>query len=155
YQSWPRDCRRVLSGRVLRWRLESPVKWRNSFRTILILLTGAVSVANGCSPADGPVRIAVFGTVTSDTGEPVSGTISFLPQSGTDGPAATASLIDGIYTFNTKNGPVAGRYRVLVVKDMANPDFKADAVPVTEGLPAAETPRNDEMVAEREWSFTA
>jgi hypothetical protein len=81
--------------------------------------------------------------------------ISFLPQSGTDGPAATASLIDGVYKFNSKNGPVAGRYRVLVVKEMANQDFKGDPVPVTDGLPAAETSRHDEMTAEREWSFTA
>jgi len=122
---------------------------------MLVVLAGAVAAGSGCAPADGPVRIAVFGTVTSEAGDPVSGMISFLPQSGTEGPAATASLIDGVYKFSTENGPAAGRYRVLVVRDMANEDFKGDPVPVTDGLPAAETPRNDEVAADREWSFTA
>jgi hypothetical protein len=121
----------------------------------MVLLAWEVVAGSGCAPADGPVRIAVFGTVTSEAGDPVSGMISFLPQTGTDGPAATASLIDGTYKFNTKNGPVAGRYRVLVMKELANQEFKGDTVPVTDGPPATGAPRNDEMASEREWSFTA
>jgi len=110
---------------------------------------------NGCAPVDGPARIAVFGTVTSEAGEPVSGMISFLPQAGTEGPAATASLIDGIYKFSTINGPVAGRYRVLVVRQSADQQFKSAPTPADGGRALTGEPQTDQPSAHEEWSFTA
>jgi hypothetical protein len=122
--------------------------------SICALLSCALA-ACGCAPADGPARIAVFGTVTSDAGEPVSGMISFLPQAGTEGPAATASLIDGIYKFSTINGPVAGRYRVLVVKQSADQQFKGAPASADDGTTLTGEPRTDQPSADEEWSFTA
>jgi len=104
---------------------------------------------------DGPARIAVFGTVTSEEGEPVSGMISFLPQSGTEGPAATTSLIDGVYKFSTTNGPVAGEYRVLVVKQSADQQFKGAPTSAGDGTSLSGAPSGDQPAASEEWSFTA
>jgi hypothetical protein len=114
------------------------------------LACGGILWANaGCRHSDGPERIAVFGTVTSASGDPVEGTISFLPNAGTKGPAATVSLTDGTFQFDTQNGPVAGQYRVLVVVHL--PDQKHKGAPERE-TPAAAQP-DDRPAAE--WSFAA
>jgi hypothetical protein len=115
----------------------------------------AVAASSGCAPADGPARIAAFGTVTSEAGDPVSGTISFLPQAGTDGPAATASVNDGVFKFDTRNGPVAGRYRVLVVKQLADRQFKGVSATMPDGSSSTGLTRGDQPAADEEWSFTA
>ena len=81
--------------------------------------------------------------------------ISFLPQADTEGPAATASLIDGIYKFSTINGPVAGRYRVLIVKQSADQQFKGAPTSADGGTTATREPRTDEPSSAGEWSFTA
>jgi hypothetical protein len=125
-------------------------KGRGVSRNALILLAcaGLLVADGGCQPADGPARIAVFGTVTSESGDPVSGMISFLPDAGTEGPAATASLIDGVYEFDTQNGPVAGQYRVLVVMQFSDQNFKGAAELEAKGA----TPAG---AHDAEWSFTA
>ena len=86
---------------------------RADLRNVLTLLVcaGILLAAGGCDPATGPERIAVVGSVTTESGGPVDGMISFLPESGTRGPAATASLIGGDFTFDRKTGPVAGSVR--------------------------------------------
>jgi len=121
----------------------------------VLILCAALLLSNaGCHRADGPERIAVFGTVTSESGEPISGTISFLPEAGTAGPSATASLVDGVFAFDTRNGPVAGSYRVLVVRLAAERRHKgAREAPV--GQPAAAADEDDLSAAEEEWSFSA
>jgi hypothetical protein len=80
--------------------------------------------------------------------------ISFLPESGNTGPAATASLIDGGYRFDSKNGPVAGQYRVLVVRQVADRKHKGGASSDAEARAPAAGSENGAAAAE-EWSFTA
>jgi hypothetical protein len=70
--------------------------------------------------------------------------ISFIPEGETRGPAASASLIDGNYRFDNRNGPVAGKYRVLVVEDLSDQKAKAIESP---------TPSTGQPVAPAEWSF--
>jgi hypothetical protein len=111
---------------------------------MLLFTTGLVFANAGCQRADEVARIAVFGTVTSESGEPISGTISFLPEAGTDGPAATTSLIDGAFAFDTRNGPVAGKYRVLVVEQATDRKHKGTA-----------NPAQDALASDGEWSFAA
>jgi hypothetical protein len=122
----------------------------------LIWLTGmgTLFVNGGCRNADGPARIAVVGTVTSASGDPVDGMISFLPEAGTKGPAATASLVDGMFQFDKTNGPVAGKYRVLVVKHLADVKYKGASSPAAAPAPAT-TPRRDQSATAEEWSFEA
>jgi hypothetical protein len=48
-------------------------------------------------------------------GAPIAaGTISFLPEAGNTGPAATSSVVEGEYRFSFEDGPIAGPHRVLV-----------------------------------------
>ena len=126
-------------------------------RCVLIWLAGVgiVLVIGGCQRADGPGRIAVVGSVTSQSGDPVDGTISFLPERGTKGPAATASLVDGTFKFDRKNGPVAGRYRVLVVKHLADAKYKGASSSAAQANAPAATSGQDPSVTEQEWSFAA
>ena len=121
------------------------------------LACGALIVSTfGCQRADGIARIAVSGTVTSGSGEPITGTISFLPKHGTEGPAATASLIDGVFAFHRDNGPVAGEYRVLVVRSAADQKHKGNPPPAGEdAAPAAAAPAADNLPSDQEWSFDA
>ncbi|MGE5190928.1 MAG: hypothetical protein ACM3U2_00385 [Deltaproteobacteria bacterium] len=125
------------------------MKRRRVSRNVRVLLAcaGLLVAAGGCQPAGEPARIAVFGTVTSESGDPVSGMISFLPEAGTEGPAATASLVDGVFQFDTNNGPVAGRYRVLVVMQSSDQKFKGAAESEAQGTPPAGPP-------DAEWSFS-
>jgi hypothetical protein len=136
---------------------ESRMTDRGVSRIILPLVAcGGLAVSiGGCQPEDGPVRLAVYGTVTCASGDPVSGMISFLPESGNAGPAATASLIDGVYNFDTKNGPVAGQYRVVVVKQAPERRHKSAAGPDSKGPAAGAVPVDDASMAAEEWSFTA
>jgi hypothetical protein len=97
-----------------------------------------------CQRDDGLARLAVFGKVSSDSGDPVNGTISFLPDAGTEGPAAIASLVDGIFAFDSTNGPVAGRYRVVIVRQLAD-----------EGYKGASALQHDGSAAPEEWSYPA
>jgi len=67
----------------------------------------------GCS-GDGLDRVAVRGRVTRGGVPVAAGAISFLPEAGNTGPAATSSIVEGEYQFNLDDGPIAGPHRVLV-----------------------------------------
>jgi hypothetical protein len=82
-----------------------------SFLSLLLAL-----LIGGCSGSSGEGRLPVYGTVSDSSGEKISGSISFVPDQGTPGSGATASLIQGEYRFDKTNGPTAGRYRVIVTK---------------------------------------
>ncbi len=61
----------------------------------------------------------ISGTVTID-GTPIeSGSISFLPERGTDGPAATTTISSGKYQFTNANGPYTGGHQVMIGADLA------------------------------------
>ncbi len=127
----PRQRESRLAGKVLTW-----------------VACGALFFSTlGCQPGD-LARIAVSGAVTSESGEPISGTISFLPKPGTEGPAATASLVDGAFSFQRENGPVAGEYRVLVVRSAA--EQKHRGISASSGT---DEPPGDRLSPDQEWSF--
>jgi hypothetical protein len=66
----------------------------------------------GCG--DAGRGVAVSGKVTFE-GEPVQdGSIQFIPQPGTDGPSAGATIADGTYSIPAQSGPVPGTYRVQI-----------------------------------------
>ena len=68
----------------------------------------------GCGGGEGPERIAVSGEVRRG-GQPLTNaSISYLPDAGHAGPAATTGIIDGQYRFTTQTGPVAGPHRVVI-----------------------------------------
>ncbi len=73
----------------------------------------AAVVACGCGRS-GPARVAGEGTVHRGGAPVAEGLISFQPAAGHSGPAATAVIVAGRYTFDASNGPVAGPHRVLV-----------------------------------------
>ena len=56
----------------------------------------------------------MHGTVTIANGERLSGSITFLPDKGQRGPAATTGLVEGSYKFDRSNGPSAGPHTVLM-----------------------------------------
>jgi hypothetical protein len=61
-------------------------------------------------------RLPVSGMVTDEKGAPFEGLISFLPARGATGPAATASIKKGHYTFSQENGPYAGLHRATILR---------------------------------------
>ena len=130
---------------------------RSVVKNALILLLGAVILfaSAGCQRAGDGARIAVFGTVTSESGDPIDGTISFLPETGTVGPAATASLIDGAFAFDATNGPVAGNYRVLIVKQVADRKFKGASIQEKGSRHPAAAAGNKRPATDEEWTFAA
>jgi hypothetical protein len=121
---------------------------------ICLVCLGSLFAHVGCQRTDEPARIAVSGIVTSPEGEPVNGTISFLPQAGTEGPAATTSLVDGVYVFDRANGPIAGEYRVLVVLTPDDRKQKSLIAPAANAPPAKTSPET-RPATDHEWSFTA
>lgn len=80
---------------------------RTAFWMIMLLLAG-------CTEEQTITRVAVQGEVTQKAGVVARGSISFLPAEGTEGPSATASIVDGKYLFDQSNGPVPGLYKVVI-----------------------------------------
>ena len=59
-------------------------------------------------------RQSIDGTVTLD-GQPLEkGTITFIPQSGTQGPTAGAEIADGRYAIPTAGGTFSDKFRVEI-----------------------------------------
>lgn len=80
-----------------------------AFGCALVLLASGMA---GCNR--GPDRTAVNGAVTYK-GQPVSGAlITFRPVAGTDGPSAVTPIVDGRYDFSSGNGPIVGKYDVVI-----------------------------------------
>jgi len=90
----------------MRVRCRGGMAWLSLF----VLLGTAV----GCGES-GVERAEVQGNVTFD-GTPVeSGTISFIPIEGTQGPSAGGAITDGSYHIPPDKGPVIGKHRVQIV----------------------------------------
>lgn len=79
----------------------------------LALSTLAVLLV-GCGKSNGIERLPIRGTITRLNGEKINGTITFIPAEGRKGPAATATLKNGNYAFDSTNGPTAGPHRAVV-----------------------------------------
>lgn len=76
---------------------------------VLLALT-----AVGCGGGDSLNRGAVSGKVTLD-GQPIeTGSISFWPTDGTQGPMAMGQISASQYTLEAKVGPVVGKHSVRI-----------------------------------------
>ncbi len=73
---------------------------------------GAFLSLAGCSAESD--RRPISGTVSVDGTPVVRGSISFFPDRGHSGPAASTSISAGRYRFTAVNGPSAGPHRVVV-----------------------------------------
>ena len=82
-------------------------KWRAMSRCAVL----GVLLLCGCGSGG---RQSIDGTVTLD-GQPLEkGSITFIPQAGTQGPTAGAEIVDGNYTISTAGGTFAGKFRVEI-----------------------------------------
>ena len=77
-------------------------------------LIGMMSLSGCGGGLAGPQREAFSGTVLREGIEIDTGSITFVPTGG--GPAASASIEDGIYKFDKKSGPVAGTHKVEIAQ---------------------------------------
>lgn len=84
----------------------------------------------GCN--DSGSRVPLAGTVSQAGGDPVNGSITFIPADESAGPAATAAITDGRYQFDASTGPLPGRHRVTI-------EVKQDGTKL-EGLRKGEKP---------------
>ncbi len=86
--------------------------WQSfSKRTALIAI--CLVAATGCG-SRGPVRVPVRGEVTVDGDKLKAGVIRFIPTGSTKGPAAVATIRDGLYEFSASDGPVVGSHRIEI-----------------------------------------
>ena len=84
-------------------------------------------------------RIAVTGTVRVGGTALDNAGITFLPLSTTAAPAASTGVSHGRYHFTAKNGPMPGKYRVVV--RLAPPG--KDDPPVSRGPTERQSWEND------------
>lgn len=90
--------------------MKSPVAER--FVVVAVFLVLAAGAVSGCGTAGN--RVSVGGKVTVD-GHPVeSGTISFMPVTGTPGPSAGGPIRAGVYAISANAGPSPGKHRVEI-----------------------------------------
>ena len=91
----------------------------------------------------------MYGTVSLVSGETFSGSITFVPERGTSGPAATVSLIDGAYRFDRSDGPTPGPHQVIVTRVI--PKDAALAARKKRGAPPPVKPKT-EADCKLEWT---
>ena len=82
-------------------------RWRAMSRCAVL----GVLLLCGCGSGD---RQSIDGTVTLDGESLEKGSITFIPQAGTQGPTAGAEIVDGNYTISTAGGTFAGKFRVEI-----------------------------------------
>ncbi|ODU01388.1 MAG: hypothetical protein ABS79_01745 [Planctomycetes bacterium SCN 63-9] len=83
------------------------------------LMMAVVLTVSGCggSASDGLPRQAISGTVTLDGQPMVGGAVTFIPD-GFEGPGVGSPIQDGAYSLSAQDGPVPGRYRVAIYRQM-------------------------------------
>jgi hypothetical protein len=85
---------------------DSPLHWRLGLGLVCLFLT------YGCGAGD--KRAAVSGKVTLDGQAVESGSITFQPIEGTQGPSAGTAVTKGVYQIPRAQGPLPGVYRVEI-----------------------------------------
>lgn len=85
------------------------IRHSNSFR---LLAASALVWCAGCGAST--ERIAVSGRVQVAGNALDNAAITFLPLSTTKAPAASTGVSRGRYQFTEQNGPIPGKYRVVV-----------------------------------------
>ena len=83
-----------------------------SYWLLALFSFGAFLSLAGCTAESD--RRPISGTVSVDGTPVVRGSISFFPDHGHSGPAASTSISAGKYRFTSVNGPSAGPHRVVV-----------------------------------------
>ena len=66
------------------------------------------------------------GTVSAASSS-FDGAISFLPTTDTNGPSATTAIVQGKYRFVAGDGPVPGKYQVLIVPKATKPISQSES----------------------------
>jgi hypothetical protein len=109
----------------------------NGGRPAVAILLPALAIG-GCSadpsaPLDTFPRVAVSGTVTL-SGTPLpQGMIQFDPAQGTTGPTAAAEISGGKFAIERSQGPVPGKYKIMI--------FSRAPVKIGEGEAPGGTPK--------------
>lgn len=100
---------------------------------------GLIITLLGCG---GPRQVAVEGDVTFD-GQPIEeGSISFIPEAGTESRKASAAIIKGSYRVLAENGPLPGKFKIEISwmkktgKKLASADPGMTADETKEVIPA-------------------
>lgn len=87
----------------------------NSYCRLIIWSCIAIQFsAIGCGRPAGPARVALEGAVLFDHQPLKAGRIKFTPSDGNKGPTAVATITDGFYEFESRNGPVVGKNKVQI-----------------------------------------
>jgi hypothetical protein len=95
----------------------------SKYRAFAVLIfLGLLLVHCGCGRVTSLKRFPVHGTVTMPNGERINGSITFLPAEGQSGPAATATLAEGKYEFDSDNGPTVGPHTVTIRRLVSRSD---------------------------------
>jgi hypothetical protein len=81
--------------------------------------------AMGCGKARGPQRVAIKGAVHFNNEPLPSGRILFCPIDDAKGPTAVATVKNGVYAFDRKNGPVVGKNKIQI-ESIPDPGFDLD-----------------------------
>ena len=71
----------------------------------------------GCGKS-GPPRAPIAGRITVGGAPLKAGRILFVPIAPTEGPAASAAIVNGEYNISADQGPVVGKNRVEVEADL-------------------------------------
>jgi hypothetical protein len=83
---------------------------------LLLQITSVASLLtllSGCSGGD-PYRVAVAGHVQVDGTPLPRGTVQFVPDAGTPGPAVVAEVVAGKFELAREQGPITGDYQIEV-----------------------------------------
>jgi hypothetical protein len=80
-------------------------------------ILGLAPLLIGCRHGTTLDRLPVHGTITLPNNEKLNdASINFKPPPGHDGPTANAMVTDGIYQFDSQNGPTAGPQIVTITR---------------------------------------
>jgi hypothetical protein len=104
----------------------------------------AALLLSGCGSGDGVSRVPVGGEVSVDGAPMKAGTIRFIPNGATTGPAAVATIKEGKFELPQAEGPVPGSHRVEIEAidylDFALDDEQAYAKRAAGGKPMPKNP---------------
>jgi len=78
-----------------------------------------------CSGDHGPQRVAVNGMIRVGEVPLANGHIRYIPTGETSGPAAVATIADGVYQFDEESGPIVGTHRIEI-ESLDRFDFEVD-----------------------------
>ncbi len=105
--------------------------------SIFVLFACVLAGSFGCG-GNGP-RKAVFGKIAGAEGR--SGSVTFIPAAGVDGPTGSAEIVDGAYQCNADQGPGPGAHEARILLE------SGAAVPTAVATPTNPNPKITAPVA--------